>query len=275
MLRFFKNSIDNVALKDHRLINADYDQDWINGIGKSEYSVLFSKIDSLLLNDRNKKVLDIAGGNGKLALLLSNKYKTFLVDSVLGFIQQAIKNGLLENRSLVSDILKENFTNKIGTFNIVVMKSSMHEFPKKLMPSIHRIIFNAINPGGYYIDWDVHAPNIKTAFWLKSLINVKDRLAGMENLVRDRSFYTEEEIIESLKKTEFKNVEVFKHFFYTVSIQKFAKAYWNSEKNKTSEFYLYAVEAVKTAPDEIKWNLEKEDVVIQIPAVMIIAEKSV
>lgn len=275
MFRFFKNFIDKVAPKDHRLINADYDQDWINGVGKPEYSALFSKIDSLLHNDKNKKILDIAGGNGKLALLLSNKYKTFLVDRIPGFIQQAIKNGFPEEHSLVSDILKENFTNKIGTFDIVVMKSSMHEFSKKLMPQIHRIIFNAINPGGYYIDWDVHTSNIKIASWLKSFINTKDHLAGLENLTRDRWFYTQEEIIESLQKTGFKNVAVFKHFFYTVSVQKFAKAYWNSEKNRTSEFYSYAVEAVKTAPDEIKWNLENEDVIIQIPATMIIAEKSV
>ncbi len=56
-------------VKDFRSVSSEYDQDWVNGVGEKEYRALFE-----FLQGKNiKTILDLAGGNGKLAKMLRER----------------------------------------------------------------------------------------------------------------------------------------------------------------------------------------------------------
>ena len=106
---------------------------------------------------------------------------------------------------MVGDIFTKNIGKK---FDCVILKSSMHEIPLEKSSELHSIVFNLLNPEGWFIDWDVHMPTEKDSNRLIRWVNIKDNIAGLVDLVKNRNIYTEDFIVEQLKQIGFKKLRL-------------------------------------------------------------------
>lgn len=254
--------------KDFRSVNAKYDQDSINGITEKEYSKLFE----ILKNQKNiNTVLDLGGGSGKLTkLLIDQKFDAYLCDIADNMISEAVNNGIPKEKTIIDDLLNCNISNK---FDAVILKSAMHEFPKEKMNQIHETIYKIVNNGGVFIDLDVHQPNQECADWLKKWVNLKDSVAELDLLVKNRNFYTEEDIEKSLLHNNFKEVLIPHRFNYKLSLDTLGEMYWNKDKTKSEMFFTETRKMLQNKPEEISAIEDSEDLIIVLPAVILTAKK--
>ncbi|MBI5400715.1 MAG: class I SAM-dependent methyltransferase [Candidatus Yonathbacteria bacterium] len=254
--------------KDFRAVDAQYDQDWVNGVGDAEYQALFK-----FLEDKNvSSVLDLAGGSGKLTrMLLESGYDAFLFDIAENMVKEAQRNGVPKERMIVGDIFTHDFGRK---FDCVIFKSAMHEIPLEISEELHFIIHNLLNNDGWFMDWDVHVPTEEDAVWFKKWVNLKDTIAGLDDLVKNRHFYTESLISKSMQQVGFKNTAIVYRFFYTLSVLKMSKMYWADDIEKTQKFFNETRELAKTAPSDIVVNeVAPMDIELKIPAIIIVGQK--
>lgn len=253
---------------DFRAVNAAYDQDYINGISEHEYSALFN----FLQEKGIKSVLDLAGGSGKLAQrLLKNGMAVTLFDIANNMIERAIANGFPKENTLCDDFFEHHFDK---TYDCVILKSAMHEIPKEKMAEFHGKILGLLHSDGWFIDFDVHQPNEESALWLKKLVNTKDTIAGLEDLVRNRAFYTETEIQHSLNERGFAHIQTIHRFFYTISVKKFGDMYWDGESTKGNRFTQAVTDLLVEKPTDIFLQKKNNnDIIIKIPAIIMVAQK--
>ena len=196
----------------------------------------------------------------------------FLFDIADNMLAEAHRKGVPEEKTMVGDIFTKNIGKK---FDCVILKSSMHEIPLEKSSELHSIVFNLLNPEGWFIDWDVHMPTEKDSNWLIRWVNIKDNIAGLVDLVKNRNIYTEDFIVEQLKQIGFKKVTIAYRFFYTVSVAKMSKVYWADNFQKTQEFFEKTQELLKTYGSDNISVTEKPpiDFEIKIPAVFIVGQK--
>lgn len=255
--------------KDFRAVSSEYDQDWVNGVGDREYRALFE-----FLQGKNiKTILDLAGGNGKLTkMLIDRGYDVHLFDIADNMLAEAHRKGVPAEKTMAGDVFSKNIEKK---FDCIILKSSMHEIPLEKSSSFHSIVFDLLNPEGWFIDWDVHVPTKKDSNWLIRWVNIKDNIAGLVDLVKNRNIYTENFIVEQLKQTGFKKVTIAYRFFYTVSVAKMSKVYWSDNVQKTHEFFEQTRELLETyESDSISvTKTAPVDFEIKIPAVFIVGQK--
>ena len=261
---------------DYHAVRPDYDQDWINGISQDDYDALFKELNVRLNNNSNKKVLDLAGGSGKLTRMLREKYDAYLFEHVKNLVEQAIVNGLPREKTFVANILDCDYLETIkesGKFDAVIIKSSTHEFPESKIVDVYKQAFSFLNDGGFIMDWDVHEPNYEISSWIKKWVNLKDEIAGLTTLVENRYFYTEEERINKMKEAGFKSPHVVYRFSYNWSVRRLGEVYWNSDEQKTKFFYEETKKLLESVPSEITVEISSDDIKLKAPAVIIVAEK--
>lgn len=254
--------------KDFRAVNPKYDQDWVNGVNEAEYEALFQ-----FLKDKNiSSVLDLAGGSGKLTrILIERGYDVVLFDVADNMVEEAYESGVPKDRAIVGDIFSYDFGRK---FDCIILKSAMHEIPLEKSSDLHSVIYGNLNSGGWFVDWDVHTPTDDDASWLKKWVNLKDTVAGLDDLVTNRHLYSEGFIVRGLEKTGFKNINIVHRFFYTLSISKMSKMYWHDDVTKTKTFFDGTVELLKTLSDRIiAKEISSSDIELKAPAVIIVAQK--
>jgi len=264
--------------KNHSAVTPTYDQDWINGISENDYQTLDQILKSHLGDDRTKKVLDFAGGSGKLARRLSKNYNAYLFDHIEGLVNEAVQQGLSQEKAFVVDVLNEESVNQFikvaGLFDAIVIKSSTHEFPQSVLDTLYAQAFKMLAPGGIFLDWDVHEPTGASAQWLKKWVNKKDEIAGLKELVTNRNIFIESDVREALARAGFQDVHSAYHFAYHVSVLKMSSVYWGSdEKNKTQQFLFATKELLQTCPEEIGVVESDDDVILSVPAVIVSAKK--
>ncbi len=254
--------------KDFRAVNAKYDQDLINGITKAEYSALFA----YLRNHKNiSSILDLGGGSGKLTkLLIDQNYDAYLCDIADNMISEAIINGVPRKKTILADLLKCDIKNK---YDAVILKSAMHEFPKTKISEVYSAIYNIVNTGGTFIDLDIHQPNQACADWIKKWVNLKDSIAGLDLLVKNRAVYTTKEIKDSLLLNNFKEVSTIHEFNYNLSLNTMCEMYWNNDKNKSTLFFKETKKMLLNKPTEINVIEKNNDLILNLPAVILVAKK--
>lgn len=254
--------------KDFRAVNPKYDQDWVNGVGDSEYQALFKFLEGKNI----KTVLDLAGGSGKLTrMLIERGYDAFLFDIADNMVDEACRNGVPKEKTMVGDI----FTYDIGRkFDCIIFKSAMHEIPLEKSAQLHSVAYNLLNTNGYFVDWDTHLPTEEDAVWFKKWVNLKDMVAGLDDLVKNRHFYSEMFISKSMKQIGFKNIEIPYRFFYKLSVSKMSKMYWADDTEKTKKLLNETRELIKTVPHNIVVNeVAPMDIELKIPAIIIVGQK--
>lgn len=254
--------------KDFRAVNPHYDQDWVNGVGEAEYQALFKFLEGKNISS----ILDLAGGSGKLTrMLIERGYDAFLFDIADNMVEEACRNGVPVDKSIVGDIFTHDFGRK---FDCIILKSSMHEIPLEKSVQLHSVVYNLLNTDGWFVDWDAHVPTEKDAEWFIKWVNLKDAVAGLEDLVKNRHIYPETLISKSMEQVGFKNMAIVYRFFYTLSVSKMSKMYWANDIEKTKEFFKGTQELVKIAPSNILVNeIGPMDIELKIPAVIIVGQK--
>lgn len=258
-------------MKHHNTISYEYHQDYINGITGKEYEALFHFLEKFY----KTTVMDLCGGTGELSLKLQAKgFDVLLCDIDEELLQIATEKGVknVKKINLLEDVLPHS--------EMIIMKSSQHEFRREYLKKIHLKIYNALPPAGIYIDWDSHVQTREQAEFLLYFANLKDTLSSDRHLVMNRAAYTASEIKTSLSDTGFRNVVPLHTFFYTLSVAKFSEAYFKDtsgivNREKRSVLYHKTLKLIDRngVPQGIHCEMNKDNIIFQIPAVILKAEK--
>ncbi|HEY9585209.1 MAG: hypothetical protein A3D65_02375 [Candidatus Lloydbacteria bacterium RIFCSPHIGHO2_02_FULL_50_13] len=258
-------------VQNHQKLNLDYNQDYVNGITKKDYGALFNYVSSI----KPETILDLCGGSGSLAVKLTEMgYDVYLLDHAGQLIEKAIQKGLAREKAITADILKLKNESLGENFDLVVMKSSSHEFPKDKRKLVDATAFRLIKKGGYFIDWDAYFPTEDLSVWATKWINLKDEIAGLSDLVKNRSLVIESEAIANLKDVGFHDIRVVYRGLYTLSVKKFAEVDWDFDKKKTEEFYKKTIQLLQSAPNDLAYSTTGVDVEVKFPIIYLSAKKN-
>lgn len=259
----------------HAKINYEYDQDYINGITDDDYAVLFD----FLKQTNKRKIVDLCGGTGELSLKLQNiGFDVTLMDIDERLLKIAKQKGVLKVKKL--NLLK----NTLPKTCVVIMKSAQHEFKSEYLELIHKKIFNSLEKGGLYFDWDSHVENKEQANFLLEFVNIKDLLSNDIHLVENRRSYFVKEIEKSLTKVGFNNVKIIHKFNYSISIEKFSKAYFKDSdglinQNLKIDFFEKTRHLISEngVPKGIGCKIDEsnKNIEFKFPAVIIKSEKQI
>ncbi|MEK6928254.1 MAG: class I SAM-dependent methyltransferase [Nanoarchaeota archaeon] len=96
----------------------------------------------------------------------------------------------------------------------VVLKMGLHEVKKEEQVNVLRNIYSGLKPKGEVYVWESFGEDERLTKAFRLIVRKKDRLAGFMSLAQNRYFSSENEIIESLKRSGFTGIsEVYSGVF--------------------------------------------------------------
>ena len=122
--------------------------------------------------------------------------------------------GIPPDHVAIGDIRETPFED--DTFDTVVIKMGVHELPKDEQPNIFKEVLRILKPGGRFVIWELSL-NEKNQRPFQDIIREKDRLAGFDELVRNRYFPTHSELLSLFESTGYTSVTAYYSFTYRPS----------------------------------------------------------
>jgi len=228
------------------------------------------KFISIVKINKNEIILDAMAGNGAIAKELSKKDINLYVLDKSEFQINEAKNNIKNAKFYVASALKMPFKNNF--FDKVFIRSSIYEVPKKQQISLYKEILRVLKKHGSFINWTwkIDETNKKT---FQKLIKEKDKIAGFDELVKNRYFPTKEEFEEDIKKAGFSRIEFFNlDIHYTPSTQKWFEIDFKKDKKKLTQLNNYIKSIGKIPNIEIN-EISKDNLEIKVPALISVAIK--
>jgi len=153
-----------------------------------------------------------------------------------------------------------------NTFDKVVAKSFIHEIPKHEKVDSFKRIFDMLKKQGRFIIWNYVLDDINCEF-VRSMIRKKDELAGYEELVRDRHFPTEKEIIDTLVSAGFHSIQEERIFRYTHhSFSRLGE--FNNDMEVLKKFNNYLIESFEQldqqAKDHLNFKIKGDNITVEM-----------
>ena len=90
-----------------------------------------------------------------------------------------------------------------GYFDSVVMKMVLHEVPIRDQPLACEQIFRVLRPGGTFVVWQVMPQDDGVQDAFTDIMQLKNALAGYGSIVRDRSFFRLDQLLQMLARAGF------------------------------------------------------------------------
>ena len=192
----------------------DVDYSLIHG----ETKEVFSKFVEALHLKTDSKLLDLGGGYGSVlvSILENNPQLSFnynLLDSSLLQLKKAkkhIDNFLKQKENKVTinyihqNASKMNLPDNL--YDVIVCKMFIHEVPLHKKEKIFKKIYSVLKPGGHVIFWNPDLNENDHSFY-KNTIRKKDELAKFNNLVKNRHFLLNSELVAHLETAGFSDIE--------------------------------------------------------------------
>ncbi|RMG39053.1 MAG: class I SAM-dependent methyltransferase [Methanobacteriota archaeon] len=131
------------------------------------------------------------------------------------------------------NVIKSKFSDE--KFDKVVAKMLIHEIKKECQQKAIDQLYRILKPGGKLIIWDVLlAPENQSI--IQSIVREKDKLAGYTDLVKNRYLFTEEEIMEMLRRAGFSNIKKELDIPYTLRTDSRLQCEFKGDKGKLNQW---------------------------------------
>jgi ubiquinone/menaquinone biosynthesis C-methylase UbiE len=181
----------------------------IHGVQEDDLRLLAQALDLR----EGARVLDLGCGYGEVSanILAESDRRQIAIDLYLCDLHQAqIQKIPPETQSrakqiVVGDARRLPFSN--GQFDSVVMKMVMHEVPIWDQPYVCEQVLRVLRPAGTFVVWGVMPGDGELQDAFNKIMQVKNKLAGYESLVRDRYFFRLDQLLPTLSEAGFKEVQ--------------------------------------------------------------------
>jgi len=162
----------------------------------------FQKFVKIVSPKPKEKILDCMSGYGEAGKSLLDK-KNNIDLYFLDYSDLQIKRAkesfpkISKDKFIVSSVIKTPFEKEF--FDKIIIKMGLHEVGKKNLPRLFKEISRILKPNGKFIIWNMMLDEKnKTSF--RKIFKKKDELANFKELVKNRYFPTEEELVKFAKK---------------------------------------------------------------------------
>lgn len=231
----------------------------IHNVQESDMNLL---AESLELSDTNT-VADVMCGYGAVTKALFTwcgegiKISAILVDCHSEQLDRSISE--LENNEHVTRLIGDARHTLFdpNSLDRAVIKMGIHEVPKVDQQLIVDNMFKALKPGGIFVTWDVAVDCEEVQILFQKIIREKDRLAGFDSLVKDRYFFTKEELVSYFKIAGFHSVECVKDISYRFSSKERLDSEFRNDIKILEKFNEYIRHVV---PEHLRSFVHYEDV---------------
>ena len=240
----------------------DVDYSLIHG----ETKEVFSKFVEALNLKTDSKLLDLGGGYGSVlvSILENNPDLSFhydLLDSSLRQIKKAKKHidNFLKNKKSTASInyIHQNAAKMnlpANCYDMVVCKMFIHEVPLHKKEQIFKKIFYVLKPGGHVVFWNPDLNENDHSFY-KNTIRKKDELAKFNDLVKNRHFLLNSELVIHLENAGFSDIKKLFDFNYDLHTSLRLKAEFHDKKENLEEWNNYILKISELLTPELKKNL--------------------
>lgn len=229
---------------------------------------LFIKLAEIKKGD---VILDAMAGNGAIAKELEKikGIKLYVLDNSEFQIEDAKKN-VKNAKFYVSSALKMPFTDNF--FDKIFIRNGVYEIPKEKQVKLYKEILRVLKKGGLFLNWAVEL-NEKNQKAFQNLAREKDKIAGYEDLVKNRYFMTKKELNEDLLNAGFSYVSFFDlGIYYQLLTKKWCEIDFKGDINKANKWNNYIKSIKNVLGIDIK-DLGKEGYEIKVPAMISVARK--
>lgn len=133
----------------------------------------------------------------------------YVADESANQLNRGISSGTLPedfppDHLVVTDIRNTPFDE--DTFDTVVIKMGIHEVSLADQLEVLKEVYRILKPGGKFATWDLAFSSKEGQKIFQDIIRKKDTLAGFTQMVENRWFPTEQEIMDSFEKAGFVDV---------------------------------------------------------------------
>lgn len=274
--------------KIHQILKNSYDKRVVNY--ESVHQLTNSNFDlfvSTINPNEGETILDVGAGYGAATreMIIRNPNVpinyVLLEKSMVQLDRAKVELGNITTEDFINrqidflkgSIQKHPFDSEV--FDKVVAKSFIHEIPKNEKTSSFRSIYKMLKSDGQFIIWNYILDDINCDY-VRKLIRKKDELAGFDELVLERHFPTKKEIVDTLQAAGFKNIREEHTFTYTHhSFSRLGE--FNNDLDVLRIFNKYLVKSAEkldqTVKDHMKFNIQGDDITIEIEQSIYKAEK--
>lgn len=209
----------------------------IHSIDEKDFETLVSTTNP----QNNQIILDICCGYGAVSKRLKIKIEKLNLNTILVLldnsslqISRAKANFKdVENIEILEgDATKTSFPDKY--FDTVVNKMGLHEVPQNIQELMAQELYRILKKDGKIVIWEL-ALSSETQPIFSKIIRKKDELAGFDSLVRNRYFPKKEDILFLLEEVGFRDVQVVKDVYPTLSIRNRKEEFVSADRLKILE----------------------------------------
>ncbi len=205
-----------------------------------------------------EKILDAFCGYGAVGKSILEKEKTvelWLNDESEVQIKRAKENlpDLSKERFILGHFPKVNLEKE--SFDKVTIKMGLHEVPKEEQKEVIKKVHEVLKPKGKLIIWNIllEKDNQKD---FRKIFKEKDKLAGFENLAKNRYFFREDELINNIKIAGFTKFEIVSEGNLIFSTKKRLESELKNDKDRLDKLNKFIR---KTFPENLKQKLNYKD----------------
>ncbi len=139
---------------------------------------------------------------------------------------------------------------------------------------MYKEVLRILKPKGMYLNWTFVLDNFNQKFF-KDAVRFKDKLAGFEDLVKNRYFMTKKEFSEDIKKAGFSSLKFYNFgIYYTLSTKKWCEIDFRGDKEKQIKLNEFIKELIGRENHEgIEIKINGDDIQMKIPALISVAVK--
>lgn len=233
----------------------------IHSIDEEDFEILVSTVNP----QNNQIILDVCCGYGAVSKRLKSKIgeqnlntKLVLIDNSSLQISRAEENfkDIKDVQIIESDATNTGFPDEY--FDTIVNKMGLHEVPQDVQVLMMQELYRILKKEGSLVIWEL-ALSSETQSIFSKIIRKKDELAGFDSLIKNRYFPKKEDIFDLLERVGFKDIQIVKDVYPTLSIRNRKEEFVSSDRMRILEEKGFIEEE-----DQIELDRISEEKILQL-----------
>jgi ubiquinone/menaquinone biosynthesis C-methylase UbiE len=259
------------------------DYESVHRITQSSFDLFVSSINPIV----GESILDVGAGYGAATREMIIRNQNEPIDYILlekssvqlerakAELKKFTSTDFFKNKIRFVEGTIQNHPFDSESFDKVVAKSFIHEIPEKEKLSSFKNIYKILKKDGRFIIWNYVLDDINCDY-IRNMIRKKDEFAGYNELVKERHFPTEKEILDTLGSAGFEDIKEEHGFRYTHhSFSRLGE--FNNDMNLLKIYNDFLIESFEQldqrSKDHLNFKIKGDDITVEMKQSIITASK--